>query len=178
VGVKQVFDRYVYKERIYNFGDRFGSTLRKFIGFVSQVMLLKQKFSVVEVSSDHVFMKSSSVTTKPINRFPCKCSFPFEECSLCGMAYVNYLHLLRGYNIRKVTGNLRGYQSIRTNGKFSNILLGTIAETRKYSTSMCGIEDNGSALKETDKEEDYLAFIKNDKSLFERAISVQALKKA
>jgi hypothetical protein len=43
---------------------------------------------------------------------------------------------------------------------------------------MCGIEDNESALKETDKEKDYLAFIKNDKSLFERAISVQALRKA
>jgi hypothetical protein len=62
--------------------------------------------------------------------------------------------------------------------------VGTVAETRKYSSSMFGEEDNESALKknvlsnEDELDEEYINFIKNDESLFKRAISSISLKKA
>lgn len=71
-----------------------------------------------------------------------------------------------------------------TIGKPIIYLIGTVAETRKYSSFTSGRKDNESALKNNvfsnkDKlEEEYISFIKNDESLFIRAISYASLMRA
>jgi len=62
--------------------------------------------------------------------------------------------------------------------------VGTVAETRKYFSSTSGEKDNESAVKKIvfsnkdELEEEYINFIKNDESLFERAVSSASLKRA
>ena len=58
-------------------------------------------------------------------------------------------------------------------------MLGTMAETRKNFSTKSGEKDNELAIPEDLKSGDeYINFIKNDKKLFERAVSAEALIKA
>lgn len=58
-------------------------------------------------------------------------------------------------------------------------MLGTMAETRKNFSTKYGEKDNELAIPEDLKSGDeYINFIKNDKKLFERAVSAEALIKA
>jgi hypothetical protein len=60
-----------------------------------------------------------------------------------------------------------------TIGKLANAR--TVAETRKYFSVEINAKDNGSTPKKKTplelSEEEYIRFIKNDESLFDRAIS-------
>ena len=185
VGTKQVLSRFLFKRQISIFGCESESTLRRIIGFVSQVLLLEQKSFAVEVSNSHVSMKSFTKTVEPTNRFPSKLSSSLiKESQPYGMSCYYNISKFKVYSNQKVTGNIHSCWPMCTIGKPMIYEVGTVAETRKYFSSTSGEKNNESALKKTvlsdkdESEEEYINFIKNDESLFERAISSASLKRA
>ena len=131
-------------------------------------MLLKEKSFAVEVSNNHVSMKSFTKTTKPTNWFPFKSSSPTtKESFLYGMTYYYNNSKFKAYSNQKVTGNMHGCWSMCTIGKPTVLMVVTVVKTRKYSSSTSGEEDNESALKKNvlsnkdELDEEYINFIKH-----------------
>lgn len=81
-----------------------------------------------------------------------------------------------------MTGNMYGSFSICTIGNLVNYNTRTVGETRKCFSTISAEKNNESASKNVSTikrdEMEYVHFIKNDESLFARAISSDALKKA
>lgn len=179
MGVKQVYSRLIFKGHGIYFGKYYGSTQRRIISCVSQVLLWVQKTRVGRVSSNPVSTKSSTTPIKSINRFLIETSRPTKRVSPFGMVCRTSACELRIYNNKKATGNIHGSIFIRTSGKPKRFMLGTMAETRKNFYTKSGEKDNELAIPEDLKlRDEYINFIKNDKKLFERAVSAEALIKA
>lgn len=186
VGAKQIFDHLIFKGQIYNFDSIFESTLRNFISLFSQVLLLDKESFVVKVSNNHIFMKSFFIPTQQAPKFfiinfffycikikiyKIFCQFLINKKWVC--------------NNQKFTDKIYGFLFMRTIGNSNILILETVAETRKYFSSMYGKKENESALKKNilikrknKLEEEYITFIKNDETLFQRAVSPKALKQA
>lgn len=88
------------------------------------------------------------------------------------MSYYYNTSKLKAHGNQKVTDNIHDCWSMCTIGKPTAYLVGTVAETWKYFSSMPGEKDNESTLKkshlsnEGEWQEEYINFIKNDESLF------------
>lgn len=159
------------KGRVQYFGSGLGSFLRVVFSVIIQVILSAQKAAVRYFIRIHVYPKRNKLRLQ--NQ---------TIVSLLNLDHCCYwTHRLvksegfRDYRICYNTGNMHGILHMRTSHRIS-----VAGETRKYFSTSLGELENGSASLHKNIEEEKLNpnWFRNDKNLFERAVSVEALKRA
>ena len=161
--------KYLLKGRGQYFGYVLESFLRGILGPIHQVVLSAQKAAVEYPSMARVCQKKNKIRLQnltivtPLNHSRTLIRIPrsegFREYRICS-----------GF-----AGNKYGILCMCT----SHGLFTTVAgEARKYSTSLLGVESNGSAPTIEEKNEIGKEWFINDNKLFERAVTVAALKRA
>ena len=161
--------RYLLKGRGQYFGYVFESFLRGILGPTYQVVLSAQKAAVEYPSKVHVCQKRSIIRLQNLTIVT-----SLNHRSLC-------IKRLRSEGLGKYricsgfAGNMSGILYMCTS---HGPVLAVAGEARKYSTTSLGVESNGSApILDTTIEIGREWFI-NDNKLFERAVTVAALKRA
>jgi len=161
--------KYLLKGRGQYFGYALESLLRGILGPIYQVVLSAQKAAVEYPIMAHVCQKKNKIRLQnltivtPLNHFRTLIKVPrsegFREHRICS-----------GF-----AGNKYGILHMCTSHGLFTAVAG---EARKYSTSSLGVESNGSAPTIEEKNEIGKEWFVNDNKLFERAVTVVALKRA
>jgi len=159
------------KGRVRHFGSELESFLRVVFSIITQVILSAQKAAVRYFIRIHVYPKKKKLRLQNqtivslLNLDHC-CFQTHRQTKSEGF---------RNYRICYNTENMYGILHMRTNHR-----LYVVGETRKHFSTSLGELNNGSAslFRNIEKKIFNLNWFKNDKNLFERAVSVDALKKA
>lgn len=171
MNLKKIF--YSLKGRLRYFGSVIESFLRVVLDFIYQVILSVQKTAVRYSIRSHVSPKRNQIclqnqTIVSLLSLCCGCFQMLKRAEPEGF---------REHRVRIKVGNMPGILHMRTSHSIS-----VAGETRKYFSTLSGELENGSASyfnnksKENNKVD--LNWFKNDEKLFERAVSMDALKRA
>lgn len=159
------------KGRAQYFGSGFGSFLRVVFSIIIQVILSAQKAAVRYFIRIHVYPKRNKLR---LQNQTIVSLLNLDHC--CFQTHrLAKSEGFRDYRICYNTGNMYGILHMRTSHRIS-----VAGETRKYFSTLSGELENGSAFLHKIIEEKKLNsnWFRNDKKLFERAVSVEALKRA
>lgn len=162
---------YKLKGQVRYFGSVLESLLRVVFDFIYQVILSVQKAAVKYLSRIHVYPKKNKLRLQNRTIVP-----PLNSCLRCGQTHrLLESEGFREYRICNKVGNMHGILHMRTIHRLS-----VAGEFRKYFSTLSGEMENGTASNsKTIKEEELNpSWFKNDNKLFERAVSVEALKRA
>lgn len=162
---------YTLKRRERYFGYVLESLLRVVFDSIHQVILSAQKAAVRYLSRIYVYPKRNKL------RLQNRTLVLLLNFSVCH-SQTSGLFKSEGFREYKIwgrVGSMHGILHMRTSHKFF-----VAGETRKYFSTLLDELDNKSApnFKNIKKEKLNLDWLKNDKKLFERAVSVNALKRA
>ena len=161
--------KYLLKGRGLYFGYALESFLRGILGPIHQVVLSAQKAAVEYPSMAHVSQKKNKIRLQnltivtPLNHSRTLVKVPRSE------GFRKY-RICSGF-----AGNKYGILYMCTSHGLFTAVAG---EARKYSTTSLGVESNGSAPTIDKKNEIGKEWFVNDNKLFERAVTVAALKRA
>ena len=153
------------------FGSVLESLLRVVFDFICQVILSAQKAAVKYLSRIHVYPKKNKLRLQNRTIVP-----PLNSCLCCGQTHrLLESEGLGEYRICNKAGNMHGISHMRTSHRLS-----VVGESRKYFSTLLGEMENESASNLKTIKEEILDpnWFKNDNKLFERAVSVEALKRA
>lgn len=159
------------KGRVQYFGSGLGSFLRVVFSIVIQVILSAQKAVVGYFIRIHVYPKRNKLR---LQNQTIVSLLNLDHC--CFQTHrLAKSEGFRDYRICYNTGNMYGILHMRTSHRIS-----VAGETRKYFSTSLGKLENGSASlrKNIEEEKLNLNWFRNDTNLFERAVSVEALKRA
>ena len=164
---------YKLKGRVRYFGYAFESILRVVFSFIYQVILSAQKAAVVYQIKGHVFPKMNKIrpqnwTIVPLFNLVFGCnkvahSLPRSDG-------------LKKYRICNNTGNTHGILCMCTSHR--RTFKSVAGETRKNFSTLLGENKNGSASNYKNMKKIETNWFINDEKLFERAVSVDSLKRA
>jgi len=159
------------KGRVRYFGSVLESFLRVVFDFIYQVILSAQKAAVRYFIRIHVYPKR--------NKLRLQNQTIVSLLNLCYRCFqtrrLTESEGFRNYRICNKVGNMFGILHMRTSHRSS-----VTGETRKYFSTLSGEMENelASSFENIKNKEFNLDWFKNDKKLFERAVSVESLKRA
>ena len=159
------------KGRVRYLGSVLESLLRVVFNFIYQIILSAQKAAVKYLSRIHVYLKRNKLRLQNRTIVPLLNSY-----SCCGQTHrLLESEGFREYRIRSKVGNKFGILHMRTSHGLS-----VAGESRKYFSISLSMMKTGSASnsKIIKKEVVNPCWFRNDNKLFERVVSVEALKRA
>ena len=159
------------KGRVRYFGSGLESFLRVVFRIINQVILSAQKAAVRYFIRIHVYPKRNKLC---LQNQTIVSQLNLDHCCF-QMQRRAKSEGFRDYRICYNTGNTYGILHMRTSHRIF-----VTGEIRKYFSTSLGESENGSAflLKNIEKKNLNLNWFRNDKKLFEKAVSVDALKRA
>lgn len=164
---------YKLKGRVRYFGYTLESILRVVFSFIYQVILSAQKAAVVCQSRDHVFSKMNKTRSQNWTIVPLlNLGFGCNKVSH-GLPRSDGF---KDYRIYNRTGNKYGILCMCTSYRLQQTSV--TGETRKNFSTLLGEKENESASNNTIIKKIETNCFMNDEKLFEKAVSVDSLKRA